>query len=386
MFRLVREASTFQATVAIAFGILLTAWLPHLAAQVPSANGPPSSVAPAPAEKDSASTVSVRVNVVNVYTTVRDKKGNLISDLVKDDFTLTEDGHQQVIRYFARYTDQPLTLGLLVDTSLSQRRVLDAERTASRVFLEQMVRANTDKAFIIHFDREVELLQDLTSSQQKLEDAMNLLQMPQSGQPSRDPQNPRSTQGNGWPGGGRSAHNGAGTLLYDAVYLASNELMKKQTGRKAIIILSDGVDHGSKESLQSAIESAQRADTIVYSILFKDDDVYSPGSHGFGYPGMGGGMGRHGGGPGYPQQSRPDGKKILEQMSQPTGGRLFEVSKKVPVDQIYSQIEQELRTQYSLGFTPPGGDSDGYHKIQVATDKKDFIVQARDGYYSGSGP
>jgi VWFA-related protein len=334
-----------------------------------------------------ATTVSVQVNVVNVFATVRDKKGNLVPDLAKDDFTLTEDGRPQSIHYFAKYTDLPLTLGLLVDTSLSQRRVLDQERSASRTFLDQMVRENTDKAFIIHFDREVELLQDLTSSHQKLEAALDVLQTPQFNQ-SSDSNPPDSGQGGHSAGGGS---HGGGTLLYDAVYLASNELMKKQSGRKALIIFSDGVDRGSKETLQYAMETAQRADTIVYSILFKDDEAYASrgGRGGFGFPGgpgMGGGMGRHGGGGrGYPpQESRPDGKKVLEQISQSSGGRLFEVSKKLPVDQIYAQIEQELRTQYNLGYTPARaeGAAAGYHKIQLAVKKKDLVVQARDGYYS----
>jgi VWFA-related protein len=191
-------------------------------------------------------------------------------------------------------------------------------------------------------------------------------------------------------------HHGGGTLLYDAVYLASDELMKKQEGRKALIVLSDGVDHGSKETLDTAIETAQRANTVVYSILFKDDEAY--GNHGgFGGPHMGGGMGGPGmGGPGmggggrgpgrYPQQeARPDGKKILERISKETGGRLFEVSKKHPVNDIYAQIEEELRNQYSLGYTPDrsgAGAAPGYHKIQLAAKPKDLVVQTRDGYYA----
>jgi VWFA-related protein len=342
-----------------------------------------------------ATTVSAQVNVVNVFATVRDKKGNLVPDLIKDDFTLTEDGRPQSIHYFSKYTDLPLTLGLLVDTSLSQRRMLDQGRSASRTFLDHMVRENTDKAFIIHFDREVELLQDLTSSQQKLEAALDLLQTPQPGQSSGgNSPDAGPDQGRGGHGAGRGFR-GGGTLLYDAVYLASNELMNKQSGRKALIVLSDGVDRGSKETLRYAMETAQRADTIVYSILFKDDEAYQSGGRGgFGHPGIGGpgtggGMGRHGGGGrGYPpQESRPDGKKILEQISQPTGGRLFEVSKKLPLDQIYAQIEAELRTQYSLGYTPARaeGTAAGYHKIQLTTKKKDLVVQARDGYYSETG-
>jgi VWFA-related protein len=347
-------------------------------------------------DKDApAATVSVQVNVVNVLTTVRDKKNNIVNDLTKDDFALTEDGRTQEIHYFTKESDLPLTLGLLVDTSLSQRRVLDQERAASETFLDHMVREDKDKAFIIHFDREVELLQDLTASHKKLEDSLALLQTeaPQFDQTAGNtPPDPDPDQGRGGRGGGRANH-GGGTLLYDAIYLASNELMQKLSGRKALIILSDGVDRGSKETLTYAIETAQRADTIVYSILFKDDQANDNGGNhtGFGFPGMGGpggGMGRHGG-RGYPspEESHPDGKKILDQISKATGGRLFEASKKLPVDEIYAQIEEELRSQYNLGYTPArveGTTGAGYHKIQLTTRKKDLVVQTRDGYYANS--
>jgi VWFA-related protein len=163
------------------------------------------------------------------------------------------------------------------------------------------------------------------------------------------------------------------------VYLAGDDLMSKQQGRKALIILSDGVDHGSKEGITTAIETAQRADTVVYSILFKDDEGY--GNRGAISMGPFG-TGRRGGGRG-PQEARPDGKKILEQISKETGGRLFEVSKKEPVEKIYAQIEEELRNQYSLGYTPDKNTGPGYHKLHVTTKQKDLVVQARDGYYSG---
>jgi VWFA-related protein len=311
--------------------------------------------------------IAVEVKVVNVLATVRDKHGKIVSNMGKDDFVLEEDGHPQTIAYFSKETDLPLTLGLLVDTSESQRRVLDQERTASQSFLDDMVRVDKDKAFVIHFDREVELLQDLTSSRQKLESALRLL----------DP-SPSSQQS----GGSRPHFGGGGTLLYDAVYLASDEVIKKQQGRKALIVLSDGVDHGSKETLVSAIETAQRADTVVYSILFADKEPFQNRSpFGFGGPGMG----RHGGGQGrYPQQQqeRPDGKKILERISKETGGRLFEVSKKEPIEEIYKTIAEELRNQYSIGYTPASDVGPGYHKIVLTTKQKDMIVQARDGYYA----
>jgi VWFA-related protein len=329
------------------------------------------SQADAPLRSQQGPPIAVDVKAVNLFATVRDKHGKLIPNLTKDDFVLDQDGHPQTISYFVHESDLPLTLGLLVDTSMSQRRVLDQERTASRAFLDHVLREEKDKAFLIHFDHEVELLQELTSSRQKLEASLNQLQTPQFSQAS----------GGGSPGGGRGSHGrgGAGTLLYDAVFLASDELMKKQQGRKALIILSDGVDHGSKETLQESIESAQRTDTLVYSILFADKEEFGNGG-GFGGPHMGG---RGGGGyPRRPQETRPDGKKILEQISRETGGRFFEVSKKQTIDQIYSAIDEELRTQYSLGYTPDKADASvGYHKIHLTTKQKDLVVQTRDGYY-----
>jgi len=319
-------------------------------------------------------TFPAQVKVVNLLATVQDKHGKIVSNLTRDDFTLNQDGHPQMIRYFAKEADLPLTLGLLVDTSMSQRRVLDQERSASHDFLDQVLREDKDKAFVIHFDRQVELLQDLTASRDKLYKALGLLETPQVTHDSGS-NSPGSGGRGGW-------HRGGGTLLYDAIYLASNELMSKQHGRKALIVLSDGVDRGSKESLGSAVEAAQRADTLVYSILFKDDEAYSHGG-GYGFPGMGGGgMGRHGGGR-YPQEPRPDGKKVLEQISKETGGELFEVSKKQSISQIYDSIQEELRNLYNLGYTPDKSDATaGYHKILLTTKQKDLVVRTRDGYYA----
>jgi len=325
--------------------------------------------------------ISVSVKVVNVLASVRNKHGEIVRNLTKDDFDLQEDGRSQTIAYFLRESDLPLSLGLLVDTSGSQRRVLDQERSASSTFLDQVLRVDKDKAFLIHFDRDVELLQDLTSSRQKLEAALALIQSPQLHRSDQEGGGDSDSSPGSSPGSGRHGGWGGGTHLYDAVYLASNELMKNLEGRKALIVLSDGVDRGSKETLASAVEAAQRANTLVYSILFADEHPY-----GGGYGGRGmGGMGRRGGGwPGrYPQQERPDGKKILDQLSKQTGGRLFEVSKKLPIEQIYSQIQDELRNQYNLGYTPnPPDTGAGYHKLTLTTKQKDLTVQARDGYYS----
>jgi VWFA-related protein len=324
--------------------------------------------------------IAVESKLVNVLATARDKHGAIVRNLTKDDFILLEDGHPQSIQYFSQESNLPLTLGLLVDTSMSQRSVLGDERTASYTFLDHVLREDQDKAFLLHFDHEVELLQDLTSSREKLESSLRLIDTPEQNNSSGGGQ--RSRGGSG--GGGRM---GAGTLLYDAVYLASNELMKKQQGRKAAIILSDGVDHGGKESLTDAIESAQRADTLVYSIYFSGEEGNRGG--GFGGPriGLGGTMGGGGGRGGhnrYPQESRVDGKKILEQISKETGARMFEVTKKQTVDQIYAQIEEELRNQYNLGYTPGADSARGYHKIELTAKQKDVVVQARAGYYFGS--
>jgi len=313
--------------------------------------------------------------VVNVLATVRNKQGQIVRDLNKDDFTLEEDGRPQTVRYFARETDLSLTLGLLVDTSMSQRRVLGQERSASYRFLDQVLRENKDVAFVIHFDREVELLQDLTSSRQQLESALGSVETPQ----------PAQWGGRNSPGSRPGSRGrGGGTSLSDAVFLASDELMKKQQGRKALIVLSEGVDTG-KVTLASAIKSAQRADALVYSILFADEQAYGMG-RGLGGPRMGGpgGMGRRGGGRSrLPQPVRPDGKKILEQLSKETGGGFFEVSKKLPIEQIYNRNEEEPRNQYSLGYTPDRADvGAGFHQIRLMTKQKGLIVQSRDGYYA----
>src|SRR5579871_742710 len=343
-------------------------------------------------------TYSVNVKVVNVLATVHDKHGNIINNLTKDDFILEEDGRPQTIRYFARDTELPLSFGLLVDTSRSQLQALDQERTGSASFVDSVLREGKDSAFLIHFDHEVELLQDVTSSRQKLVSKLQELQ-----------ESPEDNQqgGGGYPGGGSGRRGGGwgkGTLLYDSIFLASDEIMQKQQGRKAIIVLTDGVDHGSKTSLESAIETAQRANVIVYSIYYpgqESGDRYTgmggggypgggrrgggwPGGGGVGWPGggryPGGGGGYPGGGGGYPggggrtpapRTSSEDGKKVLERLSRETGGRMFAVSKKESVDQIYHQIEDELRSQYNLGYTRDRAADQGpkYRHIKLTTKK-----------------
>jgi VWFA-related protein len=349
------------------------------------------------AQDTAATTIAVDVRVVTLPVTVRDKHGKIVQDLTKDDFTLQEDNRPETIKYFSKDTNLPLTLGLLVDTSRSQTGVLEAERNASRSFLEQMLVKEKDKAFLIHFDREVELLQDLTSSKEKLQAALDLLKTPSDRDRSSDPNDSDDSRS------GSGSHRGGGTQLYYAVFLAANELMKKQQGRKALVILTDGVDRGSKTYLESAIESAQRTDTVIYSIYFADHHDEGQRQNrgmgrggGGGWPGGGGGGWPGGGGGGYPggggggrggqrrsEEPHTDGKKILERVSKETGGRFFEVSKKEPVGEIYDSIVEELRSQYSLGYTPDkDSDISGFHHLQLAVKRKDMTVQTRVGYYA----
>ena len=356
-----------------------------LAAPLPSQNQ-----APTPATGP-VTTIPVDVKVVTLPVTVRDKKGKIVRDLTKDDFELEEDSKPQTIRYFSQETNLPLTVGLLVDTSMSERDNIDRERTASRSFLDQMITRPVDRAFVIHFDREIELLQDLTSDHAKLEKAVGLIETQQSVEST-----PANDQGSGSHRGGR----GGGTKLYDAIFLACDEITKKQTGRKAIVVLTDGEDRGSQETVNSAIESAQKAETVVYTIYIGGHEDHDYGDNpgmgrrggypGGGYPGgryPGGGYpgGGYPGGGNYPRQqdNRPNGKKTLQRIAQETGGRYFEAKKKDSVDDIYAQIAEELRTQFMLGYTPPKDQQSGYHSIHLTAKKKDLEVQTRAGYYSG---
>lgn len=275
-----------------------------------------------------------------------------------------------------------------------------------------MLRPEKDKAFLIHFDFDVELLQDLTSSREKLEAALRLLEATHMrDRPGRDGNGPEGDPGEGGqeprgrrgPGQSRGGGPGGGTTtLADAIYLASNELMRPQTGRKAMIVLGDGDDIGSKVSMAQAITAAQRADTLIYTIRIFDKDFGADGRRSrFGLPGMGGpgvwgggppgggGGGRGQGGPpggGGAPPERANGKKNLQEISRRTGGVYSEVSKKQPLDQIYSAINEELRSQYSLGYTPDLQASAGYRRIKVTAKREGIVIQAREGYYADSKP
>ncbi len=349
-------------------------------------------------------------HLVSLPVVVRDHKGALVQNLTGDDLILKVDGKPQTVGSFEKDASLPLSLGLLVDTSLSQRSVLEEERSASGVFLDQMLSTPRDQGFVIQFASETELLQDLTGSRPRLQAALKEIDTPP----------PPDTTGSPDAGSSRRAHRN--TVVYDALFLASDEIMAKRQGRKVLILLSNGADSGSRENIVRSIEAAQRADTVVYAIYWKGDEperirgngqpVDPNGYPGGGYPGGGyPGSGYPGGGypgggypgggypgggypgGGYPGgrgsnfppvQRRTDGRKILERITAETGGRVFEIRKNEDVAQIYTQIAEELRAQYRLGFNP-GQDTAaaGYHQIDLSTRQKGLAVQTRDGFYTG---
>jgi VWFA-related protein len=369
---------------------------------------------PAPQSADQpAATLKIQAREVVLPVTVRDKHGALVTSLKIKDFTLTEDGRPQTIKSFTRVTDLPYRLGLLVDTSRGVSGALENERKAAGKFVDAMLPEKpkpgpgsaTDQAFLIHFDREVELLRDFTASRDKLHrelDDMGPTRAAQNDSQGTDSSQDSSGRTQGQGRGGRG-----GTQLYDAIFLACDELMKPKDGRKALVVFSDGVDHGSKDTMNDAVDAADRAGVAVYTIYFKGEQERSP----FGYPGQGGGQrgggggwpgggggGYPGGGGGYPGgggrrgggggQSTPgvDGKKIMEKIATRTGGRYFEAKSKDKLDEIYAQIAEELRGQYLLTYTPDVVDNQGgFHKIALKADKDDLTVVTREGYYAPGG-
>lgn len=350
---------------------------------------------PAAQNTSAAPPVIIDSSLVNVLATVRDKKGATVKSLTKDDFVITEDDHPQTITFFSQGADQPLTLGLVADTSRGQSGVISNERDAARRFLDHSVREDKDQGFLIHFDQQVELLQDLTPSRQKLDAALDLLSSPQmqrrdnSGGNGGDNNGGGSQGGSGgYPGGGPYGRGGGrrgggggfsrpSNQMYDAIYLASNELMKKQPGRKVLVLFTNGIDRGSKESLDDAIEAAQRSNTVIYSVLSTNPEE-GGGFGGFG----GGGYGRGGGHGRFPEEQRVDPKKILGRISDETGGQMFEASKKLTFDDIYTTIADDFHGEYSLGYPPPATSTASFHPIKVTVKPKDMSVQARTGYYA----
>lgn len=306
---------------------------------------PPRAVSQEKTPPPSGTTLKVSTEVVSVYAIVKDKKGRLIPSLNREDFDLLEEKAPQQIRYFSRETDTPLTLGMMVDTSPSQGRVLEIEKQEAKNFIRQVLRPK-DMAFVLHFDIEVELLRDFTSD-------VGLL--------SRAIDEPVINGGGQGPTPGTFPTSGStgATHLYDAVYLASSDLLKKEIGRKVLILLSDGEDQGSKLKLIDAIEAAQKADVIIYSVDIADRAFY--GSRGVGF----------------------SGDSVLKKLSEETGGRVIQVRRAKDTGAAFREIADELRTQYLLGYTPSNAKHDGtYRKIQVRAHAGDYKVLARRGYYA----
>jgi VWFA-related protein len=313
-----------------------------LLAQTPSPQSQPAS------NVDELATIKVDVDVVNVLASVRDKKGALVPNLEQNDFTILEDGKAQPIKYFTRETDLPLTIGLLIDVSGSQRNLIQIERDAASRFFSQVLRKK-DEAFLLSFGEEAELLQDYTNSAKLLTSAMRDLRV-------------SSGVGGLGPGPVPTAGGPRGTVLYDAVYLAATEKLKSEVGRKVIVVITDGVDEGSRLPIADAVMAAQKADTVIYSIEYSDPSAYG-----------GWGISLGGGG----------GTTALHKMSDDTGGHVFRVDRRNSLDVVFKELQDEMRSQYSIGYTPLNDNKDGsYRKLDIKLSNKDLKAQARKGYYA----
>ncbi len=303
-------------------------------------------------------TFSTGVQVVNLFAVAKNSSGHTRNNLRKDDFKLQVDGKPQSIAYFSQQTDLPLTLGLLVDTSASMLRVFDTERLASTKFLKQVLRQHSDQAFLIHFDRTVELLQPLTSSRRKMQSALGILDSQTWFRRQME------SHGSGRPNG-----KGTSTALYDAIVLSATRIMSGQQNRKAIILFSDGVDDGSTSSLNEAIGATLRADTSIYSmqIVTSTEGIRTSGEEK------------------RRQEKFALGRQVLTSIARETGGSFFEATDKRNMSSIFSEIDDELRSQYNLGFTPSKeGITPGFHHVSLTTVLGDFTVQTREGYFSSS--
>jgi VWFA-related protein len=323
---------------------------------VPKAAEPQASDAQKPADAQKPEehqapeeTLKVSVNVVGLFFNVKDKHGALIPNLTKNDFEVYEDGKPQTIKYFAAESNLPLTLGILIDSSGSQLRVLDMEKEVGGAFLKQIL-TDKDEAYVIDFNVDASLVQDFTRDVRRLQTAMNKVKIN------------TGIMSGPIPGAGGSPVPTAaarGTVLYDAVYLSAHDMLAKEVGRKAMILLTDGEDEGSQLKIKDAIEAAQKADAIVYVLLCADRGFY--GSYGVGYSGEG------------------EMRKLTEQ----TGGRVINVGNKFDkLREAFDQVAAELRSQYNLGFTSTNTNLDGsYRKLEIKA-KQNYKIQSRAGYYA----
>ncbi|MFZ0746332.1 MAG: VWA domain-containing protein [Terracidiphilus sp.] len=298
-------------------------------------------------------TFKLEVNLVNLFFSVKDKNGELVPHLTKDDCSVSEDKVPQTLKNFVAETNQPLTLGIMLDTSGSQYRVLPLEQEAGSRFLEQVLRSK-DEAFLISFDVNIDLLQDFTNSPRLLSRAMDKAEINTAG----------GNGAGGIPGlgGGPVPVHGTpkGTLLYDAVYQASNDKLNQETGRKAMIILTDGEDEGSETKIGDAIAAAQRSNVIIYVILIADTEFY--GGFNFGYSGY----------------------SAAKKMADETGGRVINVGNNgKKLEAAFQQIQDELRTQYVASYTPTNAKLDGtFRHIAVECRGDGLKVQVRKGYFA----
>jgi VWFA-related protein len=299
-------------------------------------------------QEEVVTTLKTTANVVQLFFNVKDKKGGLIPSLPKENFQVLEDGKPQTIKYYAMESSLPLTLGILIDTSASQERVLDMEKQVGGAFLSEILREK-DMAFVMSFDVGVDLLQDFTGNVRRLKTALDSVKINTGG-------NVGSLPG---MGGGPvpTANIPRGTLLYDAVYLASHDQMAQQVDRKAMILLTDGEDQGSQYKIKDAIEAAQKADAIVYVLLCADRGFYGFGGYG--------------------------GDREMKKMTAETGGRVIEVGNKTEkLKAAFDQISQELRSQYNIGYTPTNTVKDGsFRKVEIRS-KEPYKIQARSGYFA----
>jgi len=326
----------------------------QLPATPPAAPSAQQSAAPPAQQSDDdqkpTETLKVNVNVVQLFFNVKDKHGALIPNLTRNDFEIAEDGKPQTIKYFTAESNLPLTLGMMIDASGSQRNVIDMEKEVGAAFLKQIL-TDKDEAFVISFDITVDLLQDFTRDTHRLQAALNKAKVNVD----------YSSGGIPGMGGGPVPQRGnsPGTLLYDAVYLSAHDMLSKEVGRKAMILLTDGQDEGSRLKIQDAIEAAQKADAIVYVLLCADRGFYG----GFG---------------GY------SGEGEMRKLTEQTGGRVINVGNKFDkLREAFDQIAAELRSQYNIGYTPTNAKKDGsYRKIEIKN-KQGYKIQARSGYYAG---
>ena len=318
-----------------------------LAGSVAFAQNPPSG---ATDQSEPTETLKVNVNVVQLFFNVKDKRGALIPNLTKNDFQVFENGKPETIKYFTPESNLPLTLGILIDSSGSQERVLGMEKEIGGAFLSQIL-TEKDLAFVLDFNVNANLLQDFTNSVHLLKVALNSAVINTGGGGGVIP----GMGGGPVPTGPQGPR---GTVLYDAIYLASHDELAQQVGRKAMIILTDGEDEGSQLKIQDAAEAAQKSDSIVYVLLCADRGFYGFG----GYTGEG----------------------EMKKLSQETGGRVIDVGNNADkLKAAFDQIANELRSQYNIGYTPTNTTKDGsFRKVEIRPSSKDYKVQARSGYYA----